>query len=182
MARRTRAAKAKAVTPGHKVGTKRRDMRWEAPDGEIWDSRFEYEVYLGLTAQGLQVSRTGSEASLSYTAPIRNGLCADCGSREVVSEHTYTPDLLVRGPSEDGNGDVVQQAPYFIEAKGYLRSDRRALLRSLRKAHPSVDLRVVVQRDYRATAKRTITEWVIKYLKCPVAIWRPGSSLKWQMP
>ena len=170
--------KAKPATPGRRVGTKDRDMRWEAPGGVVWSSRYEYELFLQLKEQGYNVRKTDEKDSLSYTSPVRGGRCLQCSSGKVVQEHVYTPDLSVgeqspsaKPGSKDGNRD------YCIEAKGYLRGPRRALLRHFRKARPGVDLRLVVQRDYRVSAKATITEWATKYLKVPVVVW-PGRGTR----
>lgn len=180
--RAAKGSRSRIEVPGRHIGTKRRDMRWEAPDGEIWDSRFEYEVYLGHKALGLSVRRTGEQDDLLYTHAIRNGSCPACGSSKVVSKHSFRPDLLVDSEvsPERRNGQLptVPASGYYIEAKGFFRADRRSLLRSFRKARPDVDLRFVLQRDFRVTAKLTIVEWIRKFLKCPVGLWT-GSSVIW---
>lgn len=164
-----------AAVAGQRVGTKRRDMRWQAPDGTIWASRFEYAVFKTLQEQGHDVRRcTAPDDSLPYTSRVVSGVCLDCGSARVATSRTYTPDLHLR-PKSAG----AQREGYFIEAKGYLRAERRALLRSLRKAWPSLDLRLVVQRDYRVTAGLTITQWATKYLKCPVIVWEGKLPKDW---
>lgn len=175
MAKRLR--RAKAVTPGQRVGTKRRDMRWEA-EGEVWDSRFEYEVFRGYRDAGWTVRRCTEADSLTYTRPVRNGVCGKCNSEEVASRHSYQPDLFVSpGPAQQGRKGstaVDEPAGYFVEAKGYLRADRRSLLRALRKARPDVDLRLVCQRDYRVSAKHSLISWARTFLKCPAAVWTGG--------
>lgn len=170
MARRVRAASAKEVIPGHKVGVKRRDMRWSAPDGTEWDSKFEYAVFLGYKEAGLDVRRTTEQDSLFYTRPVRNGACTKCDSCEVVSRHRYTPDLYA-GSKDDRQRSGLQAPGYYVEAKGYLRAEQRSLLRALRKARPDVDLRLIVQRDYKVTSKLTITEWARKYLRVRAVVW-----------
>jgi len=160
-------------------------MRWEAPDGSVWASRFEYEVYRGLKESGVAVRRTDEQDRLFYSRPIRKGTCAACGSSNVVSRHSYCPDLFVSTQQPDerrsGQSAAVPAAGYYIEAKGFFRADRRSLLRSLRKARPDVDLRLVVQRDYRITKRGlSLVQWIRKYLKCPVAIWTTGGGLTWQ--
>lgn len=169
MARRIRAD-AKAVTPGYKVGTKRRDMRWMAPDGVEWDSKLEYEVFLAYQKEGKNVRRAGEEDRLFYTSPVRNGACTQCDSCEVVQRHSYTPDLHV-GAEDNRERGGLQAASHYVEVKGYLRAEQRSLLRSLRKARPDVDLRLIVQRDFKVTSKLTLTEWARKYLRVRVVVW-----------
>ncbi len=171
----------KALIPGRRVGTKRRDMRWLAPDGTEWDSKFEYEIFLTYQKAGMHVRRTTEQDSLLFTRPVRNGACTECCSSEVVSRHTYTPDLFVSDAIDRRQGpeSALPTAGYYIEAKGYLRAEQRSLLRALRKARPDVDLRVIVQRDYKVTKSLTITEWVRKYLRARVAVWHSGVTPTW---
>jgi hypothetical protein len=171
-----RVSRVSAVVPGKRVGTKRRDMRWLAPDGTEWDSKFEYEVFLTYQKAGLNVRRTTEQDSLLFTRPVRNGTCAICGSCEVASRHRYTPDLHV-GAEDDRERSSVQTASHYEEVKGYLRADQRSLLRALRKAKPDVDLRAVVQRDYKV-GKGTVCQWFRKYLKMPCVVWN-GEVPKW---
>lgn len=169
----------KLKTAGSRIGTKFRDMRWMGPDGSVWDSRFEYEVYSGLVKQGLNVRRTTPDDSIPYTHAVRGGLCTVCASNKVVTERSYTPDFFVYTDTAlDRNTGSGVDKGYFIEAKGYLRADRRSLLRSLRKARPDIDLRLVAQRDYKV-GKSTLTGWASKYLKVPVAVWNGKLPEDW---
>src|SRR5580765_855016 len=95
-----RSKRAKVTTPGKRTGTKRSDFRWTAPDGTIWASRFEYEVFVALKEQGYEVRKTTKEDSLRYTSGIVSGKCAECGSGRVVQERSFTADLFVS--TEDG--------------------------------------------------------------------------------
>lgn len=166
-------SKRSTAIPGKRVGTKRRDMRWLAPDGVEWDSRFEYEVFRAHEQAGLRVRRCGPEDRVSYTRPVRNAVCGGCGSARVVTTHIYTPDLSV-DPDEGLDGT------YVVECKGYLRAERRSLLRALVKARPDLRLRLIVQRDYPINKRgTTITEWARKFLKVPVAVWR-GTPPDWR--
>ena len=149
-------------------------MRWQAPDGQIWASRFEYAVFKTLLDKGYHVRKTKEQDRLAYTSPVRSARCQTCGSTACVTERTYTPDLFVGAGAAQGDA-----RGYFIEAKGYLRADRRALLRAVRKAWPLLDLRLVVQRDYRVTASLTIVEWAKKYLKCKVHVWDGALPKDW---
>lgn len=171
---RTRTKVPKAATPGERTGTKRRDTRWTAPDQSVWASRFEYEVYLALKAQGYEVRKTTEKDSLRYTHPVRNGRCLQCGSGRVVSEHSYTPDLFV----STGRAADNQPSGYYLEVKGYLRAPRRALLRSFHKARPDIDIRFIAQRDY-AVGATTLTGWAKKFLKSPVHIWDGKLPAEW---
>lgn len=175
MAKRVRKPAA-PVTPGQRVGTKRRDMRWEA-EGQTWDSRLEYEVYRVYRDAGYDIRRCTEQDSVRYTRPVRNGLCNGCGSNEVDSVHSYTADFFVSanqkatGQQPSGNATPVAAAGHYLEVKGYLRADRRSLLRALRKARPDVDMRLIAQRDYKVTRTATLTQWARKYLRCPSALW-----------
>lgn len=159
---------------GSRVGTKFRDMRWQSPDGTVWASRFEYDVFSTLMSKGYNVERTTESDSLAYTAAVRNGECTKCASREVVTRRHYTPDILVH-PKPDGGGKT---GSYYIEAKGYLRADRRSLLRSFRKARPDVDFRLIIQKDYRV-GKRLLSDWVKSFLKIPVHVWNGKIPEDW---
>lgn len=179
MAKGVRRSPSRLKTPGARVGTKKRDMRWEV-DGEVYDSRFEYEVLQGLTKAGLNVRRTNDSDSIPYTRPVRNGVCSDCGSNCVASAHSYTPDAYVSsGKGQPDPGSEVQPAAYYLEVKGYMRADRRSLLRALRKARPDVDLRFIIQRDYRVTKSLSLAAWIVKYLKCPVIVWNGSVPHSW---
>src|SRR5579859_6799558 len=82
------ARKGKLDVPGRKVGTKRHDMRWLAPDGTEWDSKLEYAVFLEYSRSGQNIRRAGEEDRLFYTSPVRNGACTQCDSCEVVQRHS----------------------------------------------------------------------------------------------
>jgi hypothetical protein len=151
-------------------------MRWMAPDGTEWDSKFEYEVFLTYQKAGLNVRRTTEQDSLLYTRAVRNGACTKCGSCEVVSRHSYTPDLHVSAEDNREQGGL-QATSHYEEVKGYLRAEQRSLLRALRKARPDVDLRAVVQKDYKV-GKGTVCQWFRKYLKMPCVVWT-GEVPKW---
>jgi hypothetical protein len=164
-------------------------MRWLAPDGQVWASRFEYGIFVQLKEQGFHVRKTDLPDQLDYTDPVHGGRCLDCGSSSCVTARHYTPDLFVgpAGTDLDTGAERVREghAPspfgYYIEAKGYLRADRRSLLRSVRKAWPRLDFRLVVQRDYRVTAKLTIVEWARKFLKCEVHVWNGSLPKEWKL-
>lgn len=158
---------------GARVTSKKRDMRWVASDGVVWASRFEYEVYDGLRRAGLNVRKTTEQDSIRYTHVVRQGACTVCGSDKVVTNRSYTPDLFVSSGSAT---DADNAGGYYIEAKGYLRGPQRSLLRSVRKERPDVDLRLVVQRDYKV-GKSTLVGWATKYLKVKTHVWTKEGKL-----
>lgn len=183
----------KKKTVGKRVGTKRRDMRWITPEG-TFDSKFEYEVYkAGLDAK-IPIRRTtkgkpdtaGSD-TVSYWHPSRGGACRSCGSTEVGTLRSFTADLLydpaLLRPQSGNKGDTSDQSPPFlIESKGYLRSNKRSLLRSLVKARKDIALRIILQRNFPISKKSSITDWVRKYLKIPFAVWNGKWPVSWVMP
>lgn len=167
--------KRKAKTPaieGERVGTKKSDTRWKAPDGTIWASRFEYAVYSTLKEKGYDVRKTDKQDTMAYTSRVDSGRCRKCGSSCVVTERHYTPDLYI-GPRPG------QTTGFYLEAKGYLRAQRRSLLRAFRKTGPACDLRMVVQRDYKV-GKSTLVGWASKLLKVPVTVWNGDLPHDWR--
>jgi len=171
-------AKGRLDVPGRKIGTKRRDMRWLAPDNTEWDSKLEYAVFLAYKAAGINVRRATEEDRLFYTSPIRNGACTECDSCKVVQRHSYLPDFSVSSEDDRQRGGL-QAASHLVEVKGYLRAEQRSLLRSLRKARPDVDLRFIFERDYHVTSKLSVTEWAKKYLRVRATVWN-GTVPEWE--
>ena len=165
----------KPATPGRRVGTKRSDMRWEDPNGAVWASRFEYEVWLGIVGTWGAERCVSGRDTLTYTSPVRQARCLGCGGGAVVTDRTYTPDFLVR----DSRRRQPNGPCYYIEAKGYLRAEKRRLLRDLRKARPDIDLRFLVERDYKATSSMTILQWIERYMKCPAEVWAGRMPKDW---
>lgn len=161
---------AKLITPGQRTGKKKSDFRWTAEDGTIWGSRFEFEIFSTLQAQGYAVRKTDPQDSMGYTSRVVGGVCTQCHSGQVVQEHTYTPDLFVDTSNKPGRPDANVSPGYYIEAKGNLLPRRRSLLRAFRKAQPNVDLRFILQNRGRA-GKRSLLEWVQTFLKVPVSVW-----------
>lgn len=160
-------------------------MRWLAPDGTVWASRFEYAVYKTLKDKGYDVRKTGEQDRMAYASVVANGRCRGCRSTDVVAERHYTPDLFVV-PRRPIAGIRLCEDPtrpgrwgYYLEAKGYLRAERRTLLRAFRKTGPDCDLRLVVQRDY-PVGKSTLTGWASRLLKVPVAVWNGDIPEDWR--
>lgn len=119
-----------------------------------------------MQSAGLPVSKADESHTVSYTSSFPHGYCGDCKSDNVIQDRTFTPDLVLPG--------------YVIEAKGYLRADRRKLLRDMRKCLPDYPLRFILERDYKATAKLKLSEWIAKYLKCPVIVWKGELPSDWK--
>lgn len=167
--------KLKGVKPG-KIGTKDRDMRFRSPDGQEWASRFEWLVYDAYQRAGYACRRTikGSSDTLSYNESVRGATCDSCGKAEISKPRTYTPDLFF---AERGAG---VEAGSYIEAKGYLRSPQRALLRAFCKTRKDVALRIIYQRDFPVSKSSTISSWTNRYLKVPYAIWNGKPPTEWK--
>jgi hypothetical protein len=151
-----------------RVGTKRSDRRWEDENG-VWASKLESLVFARLLkVPGIRVRRCDPEAgdTFDYHTLIRSGVCGSCGSSSVVQQRTYTPDFHITpdGPGRDGRG-------FYLETKGYFPGEQRNLLRAFLKTGPKVDLRLVLERDGRATRSLTQVEYAVKYLKIPVHVW-----------
>jgi hypothetical protein len=177
--RKRRFSKA-GVLPG-RIGTKRSDRRFRAPDGSEWDSRFEWQVYDALRRSGVDVERCekGGRYSIAYTQRLGNSACIACGSTEVGKQRRYTPDLFHHAKKRDAAEGA--DAGYRIELKGYLRAEERSLLRALCKARPDLDLRFIYQRNWTVSRKSglTIIDWTKKFLKKPCAVWT-GKLPKWE--
>jgi hypothetical protein len=180
--RKRRFSKA-GVLPG-RIGTKRSDRRFRAPDGSEWDSRYEWQVYDALRRSGVDVERCekGGRYSIAYTQRLNNVACSACGSTEVGKQRRYTPDLFHHAEKRDAAEGAA--LGYRIELKGYLRAEERSLLRALCKARPDLDLRIVYQRDWRVSRKSglTITQWTHKFLKIPYAVWKGKADIEWTFP
>lgn len=161
---------------GSRVGTKRSDFRWLDADGTVWASKFEYTVYKALKDAGVNVRKTTEEDSVPYQSTFTHAYCAGCQSTNVVQDRTFTPDLFVVLQAQPGRSELHGQG-YSAEVKGYLRADRRKLLRDLRRAKPLHDLRFIIERDYKVTAKLSLSQWITKYLKCPVITWKGIESV-----
>lgn len=147
-----------------RVGTKRSDRRWQAPDGTIWASKFEYEVYEYIRSTGCDVRKCGEGDSLNYPEPKRQAECLACGGTDVVQNRVYTPDLFVTPPSVVAKG---RADGYYLETKGYFRPEKRTLFRHFLKAWPNLDIRIVYEQDGKATSKLRNLQYAERYFKIP---------------
>src|SRR5208337_3161975 len=168
---------------GKRAGTKRSDRHWIDPEGNIWDSRYEYLVFRAYADAGKEVRRTSKSDTFSFMPEISGGKCRACGATEVGQQRTYTPDLHVTADYPES-----PTVEYYIEAKGYLRAKERALLRAFYKANPNAPVRYLLQRDFPigAVSKRTgtkgsIVQWFHKFLpNAKIALWTGGIPDVWQ--
>lgn len=171
--KKKRASRA-GVIPG-RIGTKRSDYRFRAPDGTEWDSRFEWQVTNGLVKMGYPVEKCtkGGDHTVSYIQRVRGGTCAACGSNLVGKRRTYTPDLF-HDPDCATGTPARDSEKFWIEVKGYLRSEERSLLRSLCTERPDLDLRFIYQRDFPISRRSGtgIVEWTKSCLKKHAAVWK----------
>jgi hypothetical protein len=188
----------KAATAGSRVGKKKSDTRWLDANGVEWDSRLESEVYesaklanapVRKCSQGIRPGEPGSDSFDYWHQTARRGYCRTCGGTDVGQSRTFTPDLL-HDPalSSSGPGNEVHSAGrserYYIDVKGYMRANKRALLRAFVKARPDIALRLLFQRDYKLSKTATITSWCRKTLRVPYVLWTGTypSPQDWIMP
>lgn len=169
--------KAKSSLLGKRMGTKRRDMRFIAPDGSEWDSRFEWIVYDAYKQAGSSVRRTeaGGRDTLSYSEPVRSATCDSCGATAVSKSRRYTPDLFYHTGLPDN-----KEEGYYIEVKGYIRAEQRSLIRAFAKARKDVDLRYIYQRDFPVSRTSTVSSWHSKCVKRPYVIWDGKVPTEWK--
>ncbi len=145
---------------------KRKSFTYTAPDGSIWDSAFEFKVFTAYQQAGYPIYRCGDKGQdfqLQYTQKMKSCFCKECGGEEIYSRHFYTPDFYL----------LIGNELVFIEAKGYMRAQRRSLMRAFCASRNDVKLLFIAQRDYKVTKKLTLTEWACKFLKCESFVFSP---------
>ena len=149
------------MTKGKRVGSKRSDRRWEDPEGGLWDSKFEWEVYLGLRNNGYRVRRCDESDTFAYDTRVAKGRCLECQSDAVVQGRTYTADLFVVEHKEG-----VARGRYLVECKGYFPAAKRSLFRAVASQLPDVDLRIIFESNRRLRGtKMTPVEYIHRYCK-----------------
>ncbi len=183
-ARKAKASRKSVDYYGKRVGTKRSDKRWQSPDGELWDSRYEFVVYTKYKQAGYEIQRCDASDTFSFTLPIRQASCGTCGSTEVGQRRSFTPDFRIVPSS--GRGKDIRPG-YYVEAKGYLRPKERALLRAFCKANPYSNTRFIFQQDYRLTKgtasrpERRITDWFKQFcIGMQYAVWTGEVPIEFQ--
>lgn len=155
---------------GRRLSAKRSDKRWEDDDGNVWASKLEASVYEALRADDrLIVRRCSAEEgdTFDYVSKVRAGQCAACGSGEIVQRRTYTPDLYVLPARQKAD----KRRGYYLEIKGHFPGSKRKLLGDFLKTGPRIDLRLILQRDNKATPKLTYLEYAVSRLKLPTHVW-----------
>jgi hypothetical protein len=158
---------------GRRLSNKRSDKRWEDENG-VWASKLEATIFKALRADSRIVVRrcsAGEGDTFAYVSKVRSGECSACGSGEIVQRRTYTPDLFVlpAGPASRKRGSERQG--YYLEIKGHFPGQKRKLLGDFLKTGPSIDLRLLLQRDGKATPKLTLLEYATSRLKLKTHVW-----------
>lgn len=159
-----------------RLSKKRSDKRWEDEHG-VWPSKLESIIFNRIRQDSrIDVRRCSAEQgdTFAYTTSVRSGRCGSCGSDEIVQQRTYTPDLCLSPRGSDG---VTTRR--YLEIKGYFPGDKRNLLRAFLKTGPHIDLRILLERDQRATRSVTLLEYCHKFFKLPVHIWDGQIPRSW---
>lgn len=160
---------------------KRSDKRWQTEDGDVWASKLEAIIFERISGRSdVVVRRCSSEQgdTFAYTTDVRSGICGACGSSDIVQRRTYTPDLCIT-PRATGVGEPDESRRRYLEIKGYFPGPRRNLLRAFLKTGPCLDLRIILERDNRATSRLTLLEYCHKFFKIPVHIWDGQIPRSW---
>ena len=92
--------------------------------------------------------RSGLEEQISDLM-VELGIDHDYESTKISyqTEHFYTPDFFL--PNKN----------IYLEAKGYWRPEDRRKIRTIRKQHPDIDLRMVFQNPYQTISKKSKTTY-----------------------
>lgn len=119
------------------------------PNKNNYRSNFERSIAANLTRRGIKFEY--EPHSVKYYLDVHKGKCADCGSKNILECHTYTPDFLLE------NG-------VYIEAKGNLTPSNRTKMIAVKECNPEMDIRFLFMRDNYLTKKKLITysEWCMK--------------------
>lgn len=113
-------------------------------------SGFEYQVRDNLKAQGADFEY--ETEVLEYLSLVRGSKCLSCGSK-VYKSRKYTPDFIVIRPD---------CSKLYIEAKGRLTSTDRSKMRDVKKAHPHLDIRILLQKRSKKEME-TVAKWCEKF-------------------
>lgn len=163
--------------------TRRGNRTFTDPDGDIWDSRFEWLVFVGLRDLGdYGVRRCDQRDLVTYHTPVKQGQCVECKTDRVVQVRTYTPDLFVVDRTR-GNHTAEGQGShgYFLECKGYFPKERRSQLAYLCREKPDLSLRFLFSKEAKLTPTCSNVEYILKYMKRPAGTWNDG-ALEWRFP
>jgi hypothetical protein len=113
---------------------------------DIWIMRsgFERDQAARLIANGVIFNYEAE--SFEYLAKVHRGGCRDCGSPNVGSRRSYTPDFYF--PFSD----------IYVETKGRFTSADRTKMKAVIE-QCDIDLRMVFMSDGKATPKMRYSEW-----------------------
>lgn len=123
---------------------RRYQKRREAEDAG-YRSGFEKAMAELLSSHGITFSyETGT---IAYASPVRGADCGACGSKRVQKHRKYLPDFRV--------GRIV------LETKGKFTSADRTKFLAIKASNPTVDLRLVFQRDnkLRRNSESHYSDW-----------------------
>lgn len=139
--------------------------KWRDPDGQWWDSEYEYRVYDAFRVLGFDVRRCSAKEgdTFNYHSTVTKGRCLECEGTKVVQERSYTPDLLVRDLPWGPTGSPSR---VYIEAKGKWPASKRRLLRSAYARGEAFNLLLVFGSKawLHGTQQMRPHEYVEKYL------------------
>lgn len=109
-------------------------------------SGFEDRIKADLDARGVKYGYETMQ--LNYVKLV----CQHCGG--AVTSCTYTPDFVFNG-----------KLPFVVEAKGFLDVDDRRTLTLAKRDNPTVDIRLLFQRDnvIRKGSKTRYSDWARKF-------------------
>jgi len=92
--------------------------------------RSKFELRLAIQLERAGVKYEYEKWKYEFFTKVSSGVCEDCSGTHVVQRRWYTPDFFLP------NGII-------IEAKGNLTAGNRAILKAVRQAHDTLDLRLV---------------------------------------
>lgn len=95
-------------------------------------SKLEERVCNNLRNRGVKFSY--EPYKIKYTVEVKPAFCPECGSKVVLKERTYTPDVVL------SNG-------VHIEIKGKLTGEMRTKMIAIKECNPDLDIRLLFQRD-----------------------------------
>jgi hypothetical protein len=117
--------------------------------GRVYASKFEVEVAKQLYSAKMKF--TYETTSYYYEEPVSSGLCTECGSKDTVTTHWYTPDFFL------DNGVI-------IESKGKLDMATRKKLKAIKNSNPDLELKLLFMRNNRINrgSKTYYEDWARK--------------------
>lgn len=112
-------------------------------EGHQLRSKFELRLAMQLSSAGVKYEY--EKWKYEFFTRVSSGVCEDCAGTHVVQRRWYTPDFFL-------SSGIV------IEAKGHLTASNRTILKAVREAHDSLDLRIVFMVDNRIN-KNSVTKY-----------------------